>query len=117
MANNTAIAIDSVTTRSKTRQTLYFLRRWPVIPMFIIAVLIVCALFAPWIAPQDPLRNSLFDRNDEPFWYAESSGNFVLGADPVGRDILSRIIHGARISMMVAAISISMGVIVGTSLG
>ncbi|MCI0437929.1 MAG: ABC transporter permease [Chloroflexi bacterium] len=117
MANNTVIALDRLTVRSGTRQVLYVLRRWPVIPIFIIAVLIACAIFAPWIAPKDPLRNSLFDRNDEPFWYAESTGKFVLGADPLGRDILSRIIHGARVSMMVAAISISMGVIVGTTLG
>jgi len=93
------------------------LRRWPIIPVFILILLVVAAIFAPLLAPHNPVRNSLFDRNDEPAWHPDSSGKFILGADPMGRDVLSRIIYGARVSLMVAAIAIAMGIIVGTALG
>jgi peptide/nickel transport system permease protein len=111
------VAAGGLVPKSPLRQVLHSIRRWPIIPVAIIGLLVICAIFAPWIAPYDPELNSLFDRNVPPFWYAESSGEYILGADPLGRDILSRIIHGARISMMVAAISITMGTITGTTLG
>lgn len=99
------------------RRPIDVLRRWPVIPVVIIVTLAVAAIFAPLVSPHDPLKNSLLDRNDEPFWYAESSRRYVLGADPLGRDVLSRIIHGARISLMVAAVAIGTGLTFGTTLG
>ena len=101
-----------------------FLRRWPVIPMGVLIVLVVSAVFAPLLAPQDPLEQDLRARNAPPFWdsawYAERPkvlNRHFLGADHVGRDSLSRIIHGARISMMVAGVSLISGLVVGTSLG
>ena len=96
---------------------LFAFRRYPVIPVLIIVVLLVSAVFAPVIAPYDPEINSLRDRNEKPFWMEGSSGKYILGGDPLGRDVLSRIIHGARISVMVAAVSISTGVFIGTTLG
>ena len=93
------------------------LRRWPIFPAVIIITLVVCAIFAPLISPHDPLLNSLRDRNDEPFWMADSGGKYVLGGDPLGRDVLSRIIYGARISLMVAAVAIFAGLTIGTTLG
>ena len=93
------------------------LRRWPIFPAVIIVMLVVFAIFAPQISPHDPLLNSLRDRNDEPFWMAESSGKYILGGDQLGRDVLSRIIHGARISLMVAAVAIFAGLTIGTTLG
>ncbi|MDP3061952.1 MAG: ABC transporter permease [Chloroflexota bacterium] len=94
-----------------------FMRRWPVIPLVILAGLVVMGLFAPQLAPRDPFEGSILDRHTPPFWYAEGTSKFPLGTDHAGRDILSRVIYGARISLMVAAISITSGFIVGTAIG
>lgn len=108
---------DTFGPRFGVKKGYQFLRRWPVIPVAIIALLVISAVFAPLLSPHDPLKNALRDRNDEPIWMAESSGKYILGADFMGRDVLSRIIHGARISLMVAAVAISTGLLVGTTLG
>ena len=108
---------DTSGPRLRVKKSYQFLRRWPVIPVALIALLVISAVFAPLLSPHDPLKNALRDRNDEPIWMAESSGKYILGADFMGRDVLSRIIHGARISLMVAAVAISTGLLVGTTLG
>ena len=92
-------------------------RRWPIIPGGIVIGLAVAAIFAPLIAPHDPLLGDLFDRNIKPFWYPEGSFKFPLGTDPLGRDLLSRIIFGARISLMIASIVLFAGALTGTALG
>ena len=91
-----------------------FLRRWPVIPLFVLIVLVLTGILASWIAPYDPIDQSLPDRNVAPSWGA---GGYVLGGDHVGRDVLSRVIHGARISLTVMSIALASGLIVGTTLG
>jgi len=84
----------------------------------VLAILIITGLFAPWIAPNDPLAQDLTLRNNPPFWDAEEgTTSRLLGADHVGRDVLSRVIHGARISLMVVSVSLSTGLFVGTTLG
>ena len=101
------------------------LRRWPILPLIVLVLLVAAGLFAPQLAPNDPLKQRLPLRNAPPFWYTEywaeqdefESGSRLLGADHVGRDVLSRIIHGARISLQVLAVSLSTGVVIGTSLG
>ena len=104
----------------------YVLTRWPVLPIIVLILLVVSGLFAPLVAPADPLKQELALRNAPPFWYTEywseeedefKAASRLLGADHVGRDVLSRIIHGARISLQVMAVSLTTGVIVGTSLG
>ena len=103
-------------------------RRYPIFPVAILLfVLVLPAIFADWVAPHDPIRGSLSDRLAPPFWVeAEGEGvfatpggslNHVLGTDKQGRDILSRIIYGARVSLTVAAVSIFLAGIIGTSLG
>lgn len=94
-----------------------FLRRWPVIPGIILLTLVVCAIFASQIAPHSYRGQDLRARNAPPAWIEGGSTEYLLGADPVGRDILSRLIHGARVSLAVAAVSMASGAIVGTSLG
>ncbi len=79
--------------------------------------MVLSAVFAPQIAPHDPIQTSLRDRNAPPAWYAEGSTKNLLGADHVGRDLLSRIIYGARISLLVAAVGVASGLAVGTTLG
>lgn len=92
-------------------------RRWPVIPALIILLLITVAIFAPLIAPKDPERSSLRDRHNPPMWMEGGSSENILGTDFVGSDIFSRIIYGARISLLIASIVLAGGVIGGTLLG
>ena len=103
-------------------------RRYPVFSLAIMLfVLVIPAIFANWIAPHDPIVGKLSDRLTPPFWveaegeglYARPGGSMehILGTDKLGRDILSRLICGARISLTVAAISIILAGTVGTTLG
>ncbi len=98
-----------------------FLRRWPILPGIVLGALVLSALFAPWIAPQAPNVQALRDRNAPPVWMADEEGkwtqSYLLGADQVGRDVLSRIIHGARISLAVAGVALLSGLLVGVTLG
>ena len=96
---------------------LRFVRRWPLVPAIIIVLLIVAAVFAPLISPADPIKTHIRERNTPPFWAADGSARHLLGTDVLGRDILSRIIFGARISLMVAAVVLSAGTILGTVVG
>ncbi len=81
----------------------------------LVAILVICALFAPWIAPQDPARIDL------PTRLAGPSSTHWCGTDELGRDILSRLIYGSRISMLVGscvvAASLTLGLIVGSIAG
>ena len=100
-------------------------RRWPIIPMAILSVMIIFAIFAPLLSPNDPLKQSLRLRYVPPVWAGEervekrveSPTEYILGTDNLGRDILSRIIYGARISLMVAAVALASGILVGSTLG
>ena len=83
----------------------------------ILAVVIGAALAAPWIAPHDPAKQSLIRRFTPPVWAVGGNPNYVLGTDQVGRDILSRIIHGARISLVVGVLAVVVSVLVGVTLG
>jgi peptide/nickel transport system permease protein len=93
-------------------------RRYPVVALSILMFLLVIpAVFAPYVAPHDPLKGSLAKRLKPPVWEDGGSSAHVLGTDKLGRDILSRLIHGARVSLTVSAIAIFVGGIVGTALG
>lgn len=94
-----------------------FMRRWPVIPAVIIVTLVICGIFAPLIAPHSYREQDLRARNAPPAWMEGGSRERLLGGDPVGRDLLSRLIHGARVSLAVAGVSLASGAIVGTALG
>ena len=94
-----------------------FVRRWPIIPVAIVVLLLLCAAFAGLLAPHDPERGDLRERNVPPLWSTEGDTNHILGTDPQGRDIFSRIIFGARISLIIAAVVLCSGGIGGTVLG
>ena len=80
-------------------------------------VLVIVALFAPYLAPKDPLEQDLFAGRLPPFWMQGADAAFLLGTDSLGRDVLSRIIFGARIALIVALISASLTCFVGAALG
>ena len=102
---------------SLTRVLWHGLRRWPIIPVAVLIALVVTGIFAPQIAPQDPLEQELSLRNTPPFWHSEGTSMRILGGDHVGRDVLSRIVHGARISLIVVTVATVTGMLVGTTLG
>jgi len=135
--------------RSWSSQAFYFVRRWPLIPLIIMMGLLIAGVFAPQVAPADPIEQSLSFRNYPPTWGAarpefntapdpadydmsitkeRSAFNrakkstfartkYVLGADNLGRDVLSRVIHGARVSLKVTAYALTSGIIIGSMLG
>ena len=85
--------------------------RLAVLALGVVLLTVFAAVFAPWIAPYDPAAQSLFDRRAAP------GADYLLGADAFGRDILSRIIFGARITLLVSLTSVGIGVAVGGALG
>ena len=83
----------------------------------ILTALIVAAIAAPALAPHDPGATDLRLRNVPPSWDAEGSAEHLLGTDPVGRDILSRIIYGARVSLFVGIAVTVLAAILGVAVG
>ena len=70
-----------------------------------LAALVIGALFAPLIAPQDPLMQDLFTSRLPPFWMHGAEPGYWLGTDSLGRDVLSRILYGARVALAVALVA------------
>ncbi len=104
---------------SQLREFWFFFKqnRGAVAGLVIVFLFILIAIFAPLLAPHDPtlIHDGIFSRT--PFWTAGGSMQFPLGTDDVGRDVLSRLIYGARISMgvgfMVVVFSLSIGTLLG----
>ena len=89
--------------------------KMPWFPITVLIVLVICAVFAPWVAPHSPEDLDVLKGVSKigPF---ESSEN-ILGVDRLGRDMLSRLIYGARISAFISLVSLAFGAIVGTAIG
>ena len=121
--NNTIVAIND---KPSMNGALYVLRELLSNPitLFSLVVLIIVflmAIFAPFIAPHDPIDQSLRLRTKPPFWMEGSEPGYWLGTDALGRDILSRVMYGAQVSLIigVAAVAIqgTIGVLVGLIAG
>lgn len=116
MANSTAIEADVASEpRSRLRVVL---RPWltpkVAVGATIVAILIVSGALAPWISPYDPNGQNLTRVLRPPDWLL---GPHVLGTDAVGRDILSRLFYGARISLVIAVMVVTISGVMGIALG
>jgi peptide/nickel transport system permease protein len=83
----------------------------------IIAVIVLAAVAAPWLAPSDPTQQSLLNRLKPPGFMGRGNVYYMLGTDDLGRDLFSRILYGARVSLTVAALSVAVSTLVGVTLG
>jgi dipeptide transport system permease protein len=101
--------------------TAFSANRGAVIGLVVIVVLLLVALFAPWIAPHAPNETNSAVFLLPPAWQQGGSASYLLGTDAIGRDILSRLMHGARLSLSigvaVVAISVAVGVVLGLVAG
>lgn len=89
----------------------------PIIPSAILAIAVVVAIFADFLAPHDPQVGLLTARFKPPFWMTGGSTNHLFGTDQLGRDVLSRLIFGARVSLVVGFTAVIFAGAVGTTLG
>ena len=115
-----ATKVGTVLAPSRTWRTgvsVSMLQRWPVSSIIILSVLFVAAVGAPWVAPYDPAHDGALDDRHIPPMFFGGTAEHILGTDHLGRDTLTRLIYGARISMMVAAIVLVIGGGFGTLVG
>ena len=161
-ADLTGIVIAPPTRRARAAEVYRKVRRWPVVPVFLLGLVVFAGIFAPLIAPHDPESGELRERNIPPAWSSgekstknvvermtinerrtsvtlseaqeidpaaqvgnkievfispPGSSRFLLGTDHLGRDVLSRVIYGARISLLVSIITLAVGGSIGVTMG
>lgn len=87
------------------------------IALLILVVAIVCAVFAPWLAPHDPQTQQLGLRLRPPFWSDRAAAGHLLGTDDLGRDMLSRVLYGSRVSILVGVCATVLAGFTGVLIG
>ena len=112
MASDLTLSITRAVRLSDLRKRISQLHL-PWIPLSVVIVLLVCAVFAPWLATSDPTNISMQDRRIAPF----ESLEHPLGTDIMGRDMLARLIYGARTSVFISLVALGTGAFVGSVLG
>ena len=116
-----AVVIDNAAIQPVRTSTflkvLSSLKGAPLIPLFIIAVFIISAIFADLLTFHDAYKVSLPDRLIPPFWQDGGTLSHPLGTDPLGRDVLTRIIYGTRVSIIIAGAALTIGGGFGTLVG
>jgi peptide/nickel transport system permease protein len=112
-----AVDLDAVYSlrpqRSRLSTVLYFLRRnhLALVGLIVVLLILLITLTAPWLAPYEPLRQAIPDRLQPP------SSNYLFGTDQLGRDILSRVMYGGRVSLPAALAVVILAGLVGTVVG
>jgi peptide/nickel transport system permease protein/dipeptide transport system permease protein len=94
-----------------------FKNRTGVAGLIIITLFALTAILAPAISPHDPDENSLYDQLKPPVWNEGGSTKNLLGTDDLGRDMLSRLIYGARVSLTLGIVSVGIALVCGSILG
>jgi peptide/nickel transport system permease protein len=103
--------------RIRRRPVAIRLGDFPVIPATILVMIGLVAIFANVLAPHNPEVGSLVARFKPPFWQTGGSTKYLLGTDQLGRDVLSRLIFGARVSVIVGFTAVIFAGVIGTALG
>jgi peptide/nickel transport system permease protein len=111
------VAREEAVVRPARPRRLARLRRAPLIPLAIITLIVLTALLANVLTPYSPTDISLSKRLKPPFWEKGGSLAHPLGTDPMGRDLLTRMIYGARVSLVVGFLGLLVGGGVGAALG
>ena len=111
-----AAGAGPVTARQATWRRLARLR-WGVGAACVLLLIIATAVFAPLIAPDDPLAVDIRHRLSPPAWMEHGTAEHLLGTDQVGRDLLARMIYGGRVSLVVAVASVIISATIGVLLG
>ncbi|WP_343042254.1 ABC transporter permease [Ornithinibacillus caprae] len=88
-----------------------------IIGFITVSIIVLMAIFAPWIVPHDPFVIDATKRLTPPAWIDGGSSTYILGTDHVGRDILSRLIYGSRVSLLVGILSVLIAGAIGLFLG
>lgn len=91
--------------------------RFPFVSMLVLGLVVLVAVFAPLIAPHDPEVGQLSNKLIPPVWQEGGNSDFLLGTDTLGRDIFTRILYGARVSLMVAILATGLAGVLGTIVG
>ncbi len=121
MAEPVAIlAAPTPSARQPKSMWAYTLKRIPVVVWIcgiVLLLMLLFAILAPLISPRSPFDQSLMLRLKPPIWMAEGEAGYYLGTDEVGRDILSRMIYGAQVSLSVGLVGVVIGSVIGTVLG
>ena len=91
--------------------------RWALVGMLILAIVTFVAIFGPWLAPFDPNRQNIMMRLLEPGQAGAGDLTYWLGSDQLGRDVFSRLLYGARVSLLVGVAAIAVGGTIGTIAG
>ncbi len=123
--NDANLLIDTRTTLSAAAADSPFRRglrifagnKWAVCCSIVVMLFVLMAIFAPWIAPHDPNESDLLVRLQPPAWANGGDWGYVLGTDAQGRDLLSRIIYGSRISIFIGTAVILIATVFGIAVG
>jgi peptide/nickel transport system permease protein len=91
--------------------------RWGLAAGGILLLIVASSALAPWIAPQDPLAVNIRHRLAPPAWMEGGTTQHLLGTDPVGRDLLSRMIYGGRVSLVIGVAAVILSASIGILLG
>jgi len=120
LADLGAVRVEAAGERQATLVRLLRLR-WGLAAGAVLVLIVASAVVAPWIAPHDPLAVDVRHRLAPPAWMEGGSAQNLLGTDQVGRDLLSRMIYGGRVSLVVGVsavlLSSTIGVLLGLSAG
>jgi peptide/nickel transport system permease protein len=92
-------------------------RRTALVGLAVVIIVLLAALFAPWLAPFDPLEQDINQRLKEPGWQTAAGRIHVLGTDHLGRDILARVIFGSRIALVVGLSAVLISGVLGMAIG
>ena len=119
--NGTAVALRAPV-EVEERQWLVTLkrlarRRTAIFGLGVVVVVLLAALFAPWLTPFDPLEQDINQRLKEPGWQTAEGRVHVLGTDHLGRDILARVIFGSRIALVVGVSAVLISGVLGMAIG